>query len=90
MPSNKKNSVMVRIPKDLKARLDRMTQELNASYEQGRTKRELSLTEQGTKGAWVPIHELIRVALDEYESKKQRSNRPRKKTQKNTASTCRV
>lgn len=82
MASNKKNSVMVRIPKELKARLDEMTQQLNDSYEAGRTKNDVNLTEQGAKGTWVPIHELIRLALDEYEDKKARSKKSKKATRK--------
>lgn len=75
MPSNKKNSVMVRIPVELKARLDAMAADLNASYEAGRITRDVELTEQGKKGTWVPLHEVIRIALDEVDDHKARAKR---------------
>lgn len=79
MASNSKNSVMVRIPKELKGRLDEMVAELNESYESGRVKRDVELTDQGSKGTWIPIHEMIRIALDEYEGHKARSKKASQK-----------
>ena len=77
MPS--KNRVMVSIPKDLKARLDRLSTELLDTYESGRGCQDIELAEQGSRGIWVPIHEVIRKALDELESHRERSRKPRGK-----------
>ena len=76
--ASKKNSVMVRIPVELKERLDALCAQVNESYESGRMKKEVKLTEQGSKGTWIPMHEIIRLALDEMEDHKARSRKSRK------------
>ena len=77
MAKNSPNSAMIRVPNHLKARLEAAAEQLTRAYEKGQTDR-VQLTEQGTKGAWCPLHEVIRLALDEFEDHKARSRRPRK------------
>lgn len=79
--SNKANHKMIRVPAELAARIERIQEEMLASYEAGRTDK-VELTEQGTKGAWVSKAEVIRIALDEMEDHK---NRSRKSSQKASA-----
>lgn len=77
-----KNRVMVSVPKALKERLDRLAGELMASYEKGIGNQDLELTDQGSRGTWVPLHVLISKALDELEDHKKRSKASRsRKTQ---------
>lgn len=78
MPSM--NRVMVSIPRSLKARLDRLSIEMLAGYEQGKGYSDIQLSEQGTKGTWVPLHAVISKALDELESHRERSNRSKSRT----------
>ena len=72
MASNKKNSRMVRLPNDIADLLDEMAAQLNESYEAGKTRRSLNLTDQGKKGTWVPKSEVIRIALEDLKKKNSR------------------
>lgn len=72
MPS--KNSVMVRIPKSLKARLDQLAVSYMEAYEKGQTSK-VAPVEQGTRGSWVSLAQVIELALDEVESHKARSKK---------------
>jgi len=72
--SKASNHKMIRVPAELAARIERLQEEMLASYEAGRTDR-VELTEQGDKGAWVSKAEVIRIALDELEDKKARSKK---------------
>lgn len=74
------NYRMVRLPKDLAERLDRIGAELLAAHEAGRTKR-VKVTEQGERGSWVSLAETIRVCVDDFEAHKERSRKQRKKPQ---------
>jgi len=76
--SKASNHKMIRVPAELADRIERLQEELLASYEAGRTSK-VELTEQGTKGAWVSKAEVIRLALDELEDHKARSKRSSKK-----------
>ncbi len=79
MPTSKKRH-MVPVPADLHARLATMAADLQEAYEAGRTDR-VHVVDQGSKGCVVPIHEVIRLCLDDYESHRQRSRKSRKKKQ---------
>lgn len=72
---------MVRVPAALADRLDRIADELLTAYEEGRTER-VQITEQGSRGAWVSLPEVIRIALDEYEDHRERSRRSSRKSRK--------
>lgn len=75
------NHKMIRVPAELADRIERLQEELLASYEAGRTDR-VQLTEQGTKGAWVSKAEVIRLALDEMEDHRERSRKSSRKARK--------
>jgi hypothetical protein len=75
------NRVMVSIPKELKARLDRLAMEMMQSYERGNGYQDVAIAEQGTRGTWIPLSSVIAKALDELEGHRTRSNRKRVKTQ---------
>lgn len=81
MPS--KNSVMVRIPKQLKARLDKLAADYMAAYEKGQTTK-VAPVEQGAKGSWVSLSQVIELALDEVENHKARSKKSAAKRKKST------
>lgn len=68
------NSVMVRIPKELKARLDRVAGEMLETYESGRGCQDIEIAEQGVRGSWVPLHAVINKALDELEKARSRKS----------------
>ena len=70
---------MVRIPKELKARLDRIAGEMLDTYESGRGCQDVELTEQGNRGTWIPLHAVISRALDEMEDHKERSRKSNRK-----------
>ncbi len=71
--SGKRNSVAVRVPFELKARLERLAIQIQASVEAGKTDRYESCEIGGSRGTIMPQHEIIRVALDELEGKMERS-----------------
>ena len=75
MASNSKNSVMVRIPKHLKARLDELIKQVNETYESGRGCQDMPLTDQGAKGSWIPLWAVIEKGLDMIEDHKARSKK---------------
>lgn len=75
------NRVMVSVPKELKERLDRIAKEMTESYEKGRGYQNVPITEQGTRGTWIPLASVIAKALDELEGHRERSNKKRVKTQ---------
>lgn len=87
MPS--KNSVMVRIPKQLKARLDKLAADYMAAYEKGQTTK-VAPVEQGTRGSWVSLSQVIELALDEVESHKARSRKAAQKKRKSVTPTPEV
>jgi hypothetical protein len=72
---------MVRVPRHVKERLDRMAELMLESYEAGRGYQDVEITEQGSKGVWVPLHAVITRALDELEDHRTRSNKKRVKPQ---------
>lgn len=83
MPS--KNSTMIRVPWELKERLERLAGEILAAYEKGQGYQGIELTEQGTRGTWVPLSSVIDLALDELEDHRERSRKSRGKETKQTA-----
>lgn len=87
MPS--KNSVMVRIPKQLKARLDKLAADYMAAYEKGQTTK-VAPVEQGAKGSWVSLSQVIELALDEVENHKARSKKSAAKRKKSATVTVEV
>jgi hypothetical protein len=70
---------MVRLPLELKLRLDALTADINAKREAGMGYQDLEITEQGIRGSWVPMHEVIRKALDELEGHRERSRKSNRK-----------
>lgn len=80
MSKNTKNHKMIRVPAEVAERLERLAKELLVSYEEGRTQN-IELTEQGSRGTWVPLHAVITKALDELEDHKARSKKANKKTE---------
>jgi len=83
MPTTKKRRT-VNVPEELYQRLSEMAANLQTAYEEGRTDR-VNLVDQGTAGCVVPLHEVIRICLDDYESHRQRSRKSRKPAQVSTA-----
>lgn len=82
MATKKKNNhAMVRVPKELKERLERIQAEMMETYESGRGLQDIELADQGSRGCWIPLHAVIAKALDEYEDHKARS---KKSSQKKT------
>ena len=80
-PSSKKaNRAMVSVPIAVKERLDRLAGEMLDSYERGNGYSNMELTEQGSRGMWIPLHAVISRALDELEGHRERSNRSKRKT----------
>lgn len=75
--SKNSNRVMVAVPVALKQRLDRLALEMLASYERGNGYSDMPLTEQGSRGMWIPLHAVISRALDELEGHRTRSNKPK-------------
>lgn len=73
------NRVMVSVPKALKDRLDRIAKAMTASRECGRGYQNVAITDQGTRGTWVPLSSVIERALDELENHVARSNKKRSK-----------
>ena len=61
----KKNSTMIRVPNELKAELEALAAEMLVSYQEGRTT-DVEITEQGGRGEWVALHEVIRKTVKEY------------------------
>jgi len=82
------NRVMVSIPVALKARLDRLAVELLDSYERGNGFSDMQLTEQGSRGTWIPLHAVISRGLDELEGHRSRSNRHRTPKKSRARSGC--
>ena len=78
MPSS--NRVMVSIPKELKVRLDRIAKQMTISRENGNGYQDVTLTDQGIRGTWVPLASVISRALDELEDHRKRSNKKRHNT----------
>ncbi len=74
--SKKANRVMVSVPVAVKRRLDRLAAELLDSYARGNGYENMELTEQGSRGMWIPLHAVISCALDELEGHRHRSNTP--------------
>ena len=77
--TKKAKSVMIRVPVELKERMDRIAAEMLETYESGRGCQDVELTEQGSRGTWVPTSEVIRKALDELEDHKARSRKSNRK-----------
>jgi len=73
----KKNSTMIRVPVELKEELEAMAAMMMESYEEGRMS-DLEFVEQGNRGAWVPLHEVIRKTVKEYKGHQERSKKSRK------------
>ena len=73
----KKNSTMIRIPHELKAELEELAAQMLVSYQEGRTS-DVEITEQGGRGEWVALHEVIRKTVKEYKGHQERSRRSRK------------
>lgn len=73
----KKNSTMIRIPRELKAELEDLAAQMLVSYTEGRTS-DLEITEQGDRGEWVALHEVIRKCVKEYKGHQERSRKSRK------------
>ena len=73
--SKTSNRVMVSVPLALKQRLDRLAAEMLDSYERGNGYSNMELTEQGSRGTWIPLHAVISRALDELEGHRTRSNK---------------
>lgn len=76
----KANRTLISVPLELKERLERIAASMLTAYENGQTDRP-QLTEQGSKGSWVPLSEVIRIACDELESHQERSrHKPARQT----------
>jgi len=75
--SKNTNRVMVSVPVAVKQRLDRLAAEMLDSRERGNGYSDMELTEQGSRGMWIPLHAVITRALDELESHRKRSNKPK-------------
>ena len=71
-----KNRVMVSVPRGLKTRLDKLSEEMSLAYERGQS--EIRITEQGTRGEWVSLATVIERCIDEYEGHRERSRNGRK------------
>lgn len=73
----KKNSTMIRVPNELKAELEELAAQMLQSYTEGRTT-DVEITEQGGRGEWVALHEVIRKCVKEYKGHQERSRKSRK------------
>jgi len=65
---------MIRVPRELAERIERIQAELLVAYESGQTSR-VELTDQGDRGAWISKATVISLALDELEDHKARSRK---------------
>ena len=72
----KKNSTMIRVPHELKAELEALAAEWMEAHEAGRT--EVNFVEQGSKGTWMPLHEVISKCVKEVRGHQARSRKSRK------------
>ena len=83
--SKQSNHVMIRVPIAVKERLDRIAAEMMESYERGNGYSDVEITEQGSRGMWVPIHSAITRVLNDWEDARRRANRKnRPKRQRTT------
>jgi len=74
----KKNSTMIRVPKELKEELEALAAQMLESYQEGRTS-DVEITEQGGRGEWVSLAEVIRKTVKEYKGHQERSKKSAKK-----------
>ena len=76
-PSNHKH---IRIPAALYARLMQLQSEIDQARDKnGRAYTNIKYAEQGSRGAWIPIHQIITLALDSWQDHRDRSNRKKRK-----------
>jgi hypothetical protein len=68
------NSRMIRVPSALHERLARLAAEILTAKEQAQGYDDVPLTEQGERGAWVPLHAVIERAINDFEKHRSRSN----------------
>ena len=78
--SNPENHKQIRIPVALYDRLVRLQDEIDQARDKnGRAYANIKYAEQGSRGTWIPPHEIIRFALDFWQDHRDRSNRKKRK-----------
>jgi hypothetical protein len=71
---NSTRSTHIRVPSDLAARLERLREQMQTAYSEGR----ISVPTEHCEH--IPLWYVIQTLCDEVEARKVRSNRPRTKT----------
>ena len=69
------NHKMVRVPAQLHAELKQLAAEMTEAHERTNGRVRAELTDQGAKGAWVSIAEVIRVCKEDYVQHTERSRK---------------
>ncbi len=74
------NHKLIRIPTALHDRLVRLQAEIDQARDRnGRAYPNITYAEQGSRGAWIPLHQIITLALDSWQRHRDRSNRTKRK-----------
>jgi len=78
--SNPANHKQIRIPTALYDRLVRLQEEIDHARDRnGRAYPNIKYAEQGSRGNWIPLHQIISLALDSWQDHRDRSNRKKGK-----------
>jgi hypothetical protein len=78
--SNPTNHKLIRIPTALYDRLMKLQEEIDQARDRnGRAYSDIEYAEQGSRGTWIPLHEIITLGLDSWQNHRDRSNRKKRK-----------
>ena len=74
------NHKLIRVPAAVYARLVKLQEEIDRARDRnGRAYPNITYAEQGSRGDWIPLHQIITLALDSWQDHRNRSNRKKRK-----------